>query len=193
MQLRANTIELVLDVRLRCDVRSLQYRRPFAANRSQIASAVGSGLASMHLIGRKRESSARLNSPREASNAVCPISPRSMFASFTSSSGASKALAIASSTRPSRRPMRRSPVKIFTIYCPSRAEIFAKRSLQNFRLCSIGPRVFCRSSKNCARFQNAERFRRSSAFERFERCFAGVAVAARDAAKFRFAHFACAQ
>ena len=117
------------------------------AKRAQIASAVGSGLASMHLIGRNKESSARCNSPFTARSAVSPMSPRSMFASFTSSSGTSKADAMASSTRPSRKPIRRSPVKILTTYCPSRAEIFARRDWRISALLS-GPRDFCSDSKN---------------------------------------------
>ena len=152
-------------------------------NRSQIASAVGSGLASMHLIGRKSESSARSKLLARSKQRGLPISPSSMFASFTSSSAASKALAIASSTKPSRKPMRRSPVKIFTTYWPSRAEVCASRSAavpfwQRVRALSAD------ASKNSRDSSNAEWFRRGSAFERFESCLAGIAVTARDAAKF---------
>ena len=72
MKLRANAVEFVFDVnrsrRRDCRPRSVTAA---TANRAQIASAVGSGLASMHLIGRNSDSSARCNSPLEASSAVC--------------------------------------------------------------------------------------------------------------------------
>ena len=70
----------------------------------------------MHLIGRKSDNSARCSSFREASSAVWPISPESVLASLTCSRGTSDAFAIASSTKPSRNPMRRSPVRILTTY-----------------------------------------------------------------------------
>ena len=91
VKLGANAVELVFHVDCRRRRSSLHHRRDPAAKRAQIASAVGSGLASMHLIGRNNESSARCNSPFKASSAVSPMSPRSMFASFTSSSGPSNA------------------------------------------------------------------------------------------------------
>ena len=120
-------------------------------NRCQIASAVGSGVASMDLIGRKIDNSARSSSFLAASPAVAPMSPSSMFACFTSSSDASKARAIASSTRPSRKPIRKSPVKILTRYSPSRADKAEKRSC-NSSAFAIGPRALCRlsnSSRDC--------------------------------------------
>ena len=70
----------------------------------------------MHLIGRKIDSAAWCSSLREASAAVRPMSPNNMFACRTCWSGTLNAFAIASSTRPSRNPMRRSPVKILTTY-----------------------------------------------------------------------------
>ena len=87
VELGANAVELVfhVDCSRRRDA-GPQSATAATANRAQIASAVGSGLASMHLIGRNSDSSARCNSPLKASSAVSPMSPRSMFASFTSSS-----------------------------------------------------------------------------------------------------------
>ena len=68
----------------------------------------------MHLIGRKSDSCVRCSAFCEASSAAWPMSPDNMLASLTCSTGTSNAFAIASSTKPSRNPMRRSPVKILT-------------------------------------------------------------------------------
>ena len=119
----------------------------------------------MHLIGRKIDNSAPSNSFRKASAAVAPISPSSMFASLTRSSGSTNARAIASSTSPSRKPMRKSPVRILTTYWPSRAESLARHDCNN-SVFAIGPRIRCRVSKkscDCARLNGSDFVRSSSA------------------------------
>ena len=119
----------------------------------------------MHLIGRKSDNSARSNSFRKASAAVEPISPSNMFVSLTRSSGSPNARAIASSTSPSRKPMRKSPVRILTTYWPSRAESLARNDCSN-SVFAIGPRVLCnvsKKSRDCARVNGSDFVRSPSA------------------------------
>src|SRR5207237_487255 len=140
-----------------------------ALNRSQIASAVGSGVASMHLIGRKIDNSARSNCLCDASDAVAPMSPSNMFASLTCSSGTSNVRAIASSTNPSRKPIRENDMQqlSFRNRSPLAMEFFEKL---------VG-------------FQNGEWLRLRSSFQNLERGFAQIAVTGRDAMKFWIADF----
>ena len=70
----------------------------------------------MNLSGWKRASEAVARPSSRASAASCPTSPTSMPAHLTSSSGRSKARAMPASTRPSRRPIRRSPPSTLTMY-----------------------------------------------------------------------------
>ena len=80
-----------------------------------ISAASSAGDASMNFSGWNR---ARAASPRRSSRAsvaVRPTSPVSIPARLTSSRGRSKAFAIAASSRPSRSPIRSSPLNTFTI------------------------------------------------------------------------------
>ena len=81
-----------------------------------ISGAPSAGEASMNLIGcinRRRASSRR---PSLARSAVSPTSPVIIPASCTAAWGFSKASATAASSKPSRRPMRNSPVRTLTTY-----------------------------------------------------------------------------
>ena len=80
-----------------------------------ISSASSAGEASMNLSGWNSASSASPSRSSRASSASRPMSPVSMPAHFTSSSGRSNALAMAASTSPSRRPMRSSPPRTLTM------------------------------------------------------------------------------
>ena len=81
-----------------------------------ISVASSAGLASMNLSGWNSASAESSSRSSRASAAVRPMSPLSIPAHFTTSSGRSNALAIAASRRPSRPPMRSSPVRTFTRY-----------------------------------------------------------------------------
>ena len=68
------------------------------------------------------------------------MSPSSMLARWTSPSVPPKALAMASSTRLSFRPMRRSPVMILTMYLASRG-VACERSSRVRAALAAGPRA----------------------------------------------------
>ena len=74
------------------------------------------GVASITPIGAKCASVGSPSVSWRARSAVAPMSPVSMCARPTASRSRPKARAIASSRRPSRRPMRVSPETIFTMY-----------------------------------------------------------------------------
>ena len=79
-------------------------------SRLSTSASSATGEASIDLSGRKRTSSASPRRSSRASAAVWPRSPVSMPVHCTSASWRSKALAIAASRWPSRRPMRSSPL-----------------------------------------------------------------------------------
>ena len=81
-----------------------------------ISAASSAGEASMNLSGWNSASAASPSRSSRASAAVRPTSPVSIPAHLTSSSGRSKALAMAASSRPSRSPMRSSPLRTLTMY-----------------------------------------------------------------------------
>ena len=85
-------------------------------SRRMISSASSAGEASMNLSGWKRVIVAAARRSSRASVARRPMSPVSIPAHFTSSSGRSNAFAIAASSRPSRSPMRSSPPSTLTMY-----------------------------------------------------------------------------
>ena len=78
-------------------------------SRFTISAASSAGEASMNLIGWKSARLASSSRSSRASSAIRPMSPVSIPAHLTSSSGRSNAFAIAASTSPSRRPIRSSP------------------------------------------------------------------------------------
>ncbi len=80
-----------------------------------ISAASSAGDASMNLSGWKTVSAASARRSSRASVAVRPTSPVSMPARLTASSGRSKALAMAASSRPSRSPIRSSPLRTLTM------------------------------------------------------------------------------
>ena len=80
-----------------------------------ISAASSAGDASMNFSGWNSASAASPRRPSRASVAVRPTSPVSIPARLTSSSGRSKALAIAASSRPSRSPIRSSPLSTLTM------------------------------------------------------------------------------
>ena len=85
--------------------------------------------------------------------------------------------------------MRRSPVRIFTTYCAFARREFGEAVLQKFRLVQSG-RALCADRRKARCDSTSENGSGDgSAFERFERGLAGVAVAARDATEFRLAQF----
>ena len=85
-------------------------------SRFTISAASSAGEASMNLIGWKRARLASASRSSRASSAIRPMSPVSIPAHFTASSGRSNAFAIAASTRPSRSPIRSSPDRTLTRY-----------------------------------------------------------------------------
>jgi hypothetical protein len=84
-------------------------------SRRTISVASSAGDASMNLSGWNSVMAASPRRSSLASTAVRPMSPVSMPARFTASSGRSNALASAASSRPSRRPIRSSPDMTLTI------------------------------------------------------------------------------
>ena len=83
--------------------------------RRMISAASSAGEASMNLSGWNRVSSASASWSSRARAASRPMSPVSIPAHLTSSSGRSNARARAASTSPSRRPIRSSPPRTLTI------------------------------------------------------------------------------
>src|SRR5450759_2675247 len=88
--------------------------------RARVSAASSDGEASMNRSGCMRRSRASPSRPSLASTAVSPMSPVSMPAQLTADCGLSKACAIAASRRPSRSPMRNSPLRILTTYLACR-------------------------------------------------------------------------
>src|SRR5215469_8381113 len=83
------------------------------------------------------------------------MSPVSMLARRTSASGRSKAWAMASSTRLSFDPIRRSPVMIFTMYFTSPA-LPRRNTLASSSAFCDAPRAAARSSKSRATSDSAK-------------------------------------
>ncbi len=81
-----------------------------------ISLASSAGEASMNLSGWNRRRLAEPRASSRARTAVWPMSPVSIPARLTASSGRSNATARAASSNPSRSPIRRSPDRIFTTY-----------------------------------------------------------------------------
>ena len=93
----------------------------------------------MQAIGLNRRSEASPRASRAARRSVSRISPSSMFARCTCLIGRPKASAIASSTRLSFNPMRRSPVMILRMYFDPRGSARRSSSSSTKRFCK-GPR-----------------------------------------------------
>ena len=83
--------------------------------RPMISAASSAGDASMNLSGWNRVIAASARRSSRARTAVRPMSPVSIPARLTASSGRPNAFAMAASSRPSRRPMRSSPLRTFTM------------------------------------------------------------------------------
>ena len=106
-----------------------------------ISSASSAGEASMNLSGWNRASRRVAERGRRGrASASRPMSPVSIPAHFTSSSGRSNAFAIAASSRPSRSPMRSSPPSTLTMYVAVSGSARASRSREDGGLARPGRR-----------------------------------------------------
>ena len=103
-------------------------------SRVTISVASSAGEASMNLSGWNRARAALPSSSSRARPASRPTSPTSMPAHLTSSSGRSNAFAMAASTRPSRRPIRRSPPSTLTMYLAVSGSARSRSDAQDGRL-----------------------------------------------------------
>ena len=92
----------------------------------------------MNLIGWKSDRLASSRRSSRASSAIRPMSPVSIPAHLTASSGRSKAFAIAASTSPSRSPIRSSPDRTLTMYFAVSGSDRARRS-RRIPLFAAGP------------------------------------------------------
>ena len=122
-----------------------------ASLKYEIASSlVFTSAANMKPIGWKSRMRASSSLPSAARRRVSPMSPSSMLARRTATSDCSYAAAIASSTKLSRIPMRRSPTKILMAYFASSAE-HCFRSAITCSSFAEGPRAVAMSSNSFAK------------------------------------------